>query len=153
MTKTVEKCKKLLLHIGAYPAALLKWMAVGALIGGIGGVIGSLFHIGVNHATQMRLAHPWILYLLPVLGLVIAAMYRLTRVEGKDTNAVIESVHFGKNVPVLLVPVILVSTVLTHLGGGSAGREGAALQIGGGIGFETGRLLHLGEKDLPLATL
>lgn len=153
MTKTVEKCKKLLLHIGAYPAALLKWLAVGALIGGIGGGIGSLFHIGVNHATQMRLAHPWILYLLPVLGLVIAAMYRLTRVEGKDTNAVIESVHFGKNVPVLLVPVILVSTVLTHLGGGSAGREGAALQIGGGIGFETGRLLHLGEKDLPLATL
>ena len=153
MTKTVEKCKKLLLHIGAYPAALLKWLAVGALIGGIGGVIGSLFHIGVNHATHMRLAHPWILYLLPVLGLVIAAMYRLTRVEGKDTNAVIESVHFGKNVPVLLVPVILVSTVLTHLGGGSAGREGAALQIGGGIGFETGRLLHLGEKDLPLATL
>ena len=153
MTKTVEKCKKLLLHIGAYPAALLKWLAVGALIGGIGGVIGSLFHIGVNYATQMRLAHPWILYLLPVLGLVIAAMYRLTRVEGKDTNAVIESVHFGKNVPVLLVPVILVSTVLTHLGGGSAGREGAALQIGGGIGFETGRLLHLGEKDLPLATL
>lgn len=40
MTKTVEKCKKLLLHIGAYPAALLKWLAVGALIGGIGGVIG-----------------------------------------------------------------------------------------------------------------
>ena len=153
MTKTVEKCKKLLLHIGAYPAALLKWLAVGALIGGIGGVIGSLFHIGVNYATQMRLAHPWILYLLPVLGLVIAAMYRLTHVEGKDTNAVIESVHFGKNVPVLLVPVILISTVLTHLGGGSAGREGAALQIGGGIGFETGRLLHLGEKDLPLATL
>ena len=75
----------------------------------------------------------------------------MTKVEGKDTNAVIESVHFGKNVPVLLVPVILVSTVLTHLGGGSAGREGAALQIGGG--FETGRLLHLGEKDLPLATL
>ena len=153
MTKTVEKCKKLLLHIGAYPAALLKWLAVGALIGGIGGVIGSLFHIGVNHATQMRLAHPWILYLLPVLGLVIAAMYRLTRVEGKDTNAVIESVHFGKNVPVLLVPVILVSTVLTHLGGGSAGREGAALQIGGSLGCYIGQLFHLDEKDMRIATL
>lgn len=153
MTKTVEKCKKLLLHIGAYPAALLKWLAVGALIGGIGGVIGSLFHIGVNHATQMRLAHPWILYLLPVLGLVIAAMYRLTRVEGKDTNAVIESVHFGKNVPVLLVPVILVSTVLTHLGGGSAGREGAALQIGGDLGEHFGKMLRMDDKDCRLATL
>ena len=139
----MEKWKKIAAHIGAYPAALAKWLAVGALIGGIGGGIGSLFHIGVNYATQMRAAHPWILYLLPVLGLIIVGLYRVTKVEGKDTNAVIESVHFGKNVPVLLVPVIFISTVLTHLGGGSAGREGAALQIGGGIGFEAGRLLRL----------
>lgn len=149
----MEKWKSAAAHMGAYPAVLGKWLAVGALIGGIGGGIGSLFHIGVNYATRWRAAHPWVLYLLPVLGLIIAGLYRVTKVEGKDTNAIIESVHFGKNVPVLLVPVIFLSTVLTHLGGGSAGREGAALQIGGGIGFETGRLLRLGEKDLPLATL
>ena len=149
----MDKWRKIMAHIGAYPAVLGKWLAVGGLIGGIGGLIGSVFHIGVNYATQVRLAHPWVLYLLPVLGVIIAGLYRVTKVEGKDTNAVIESVHFGKNVPVLLVPVIFVSTVLTHLGGGSAGREGAALQIGGGIGHTTGRLLHLGEKDLPLATL
>ena len=149
----MDKWRKIMAHIGAYPAVLGKWLTVGGLIGGIGGVIGSVFHIGVNYATQARLAHPWVLYLLPVLGVIIAGLYRVTKVEGKDTNAVIESVHFGKNVPVLLVPVIFVSTVLTHLGGGSAGREGAALQIGGGIGHTTGRLLHLGEKDLPLATL
>lgn len=149
----MEKWKSEAAHIGAYPAALIKWLAVGGLIGGIGGVIGSLFHIGVSYATRWRSAHPWVLYLLPLLGLIIVGLYRVTGVEGKDTNAVIESVHFGKNVPVLLVPVIFLSTVLTHLGGGSAGREGAALQIGGGIGFETGRLLRLGEKDLPLATL
>ena len=149
----MEKWKSAAAHIGAYPAALIKWLAVGGLIGGIGGGIGSLFHIGVSYATRWRAAHPWVLYLLPLLGLIIVGLYRVTRVEGKDTNAVIESVHFGKNVPVLLVPVIFLSTVLTHLGGGSAGREGAALQIGGGIGFETGRLLRMGEKDLPLATL
>ena len=149
----MDKWKKLMVHIGRYPAVLGKWLAVGGLIGGVGGVIGSAFHIGVDYATRIRTAHPWILYLLPLLGLVIAGLYRLAKVEGKDTNAVIESVHFGKNVPVLLVPVIFLSTMLTHLGGGSAGREGAALQIGGGIGFETGRLLHLGQKDLPLATL
>lgn len=147
------KWNKFMAHIGTYPAALGKWLAVGGFIGGIGGVIGSLFHIGVNYATQTRGQHPWILYLLPALGLIIAGLYRVTKVEGKDTNAVIESVHFGKNVPVLLVPVIFIATVLTHLGGGSAGREGAALQIGGGIGHTTGRLLRLGEKDLPLATL
>ena len=147
------KWNKFMAHIGTYPAALGKWLAVGGFIGGIGGVIGSLFHIGVNYATQTRGQHPLILYLLPALGLIIAGLYRVTKVEGKDTNAVIESVHFGKNVPVLLVPVIFIATVLTHLGGGSAGREGAALQIGGGIGHTTGRLLRLGEKDLPLATL
>ena len=101
----------------------------------------------------MRLAHPWVLYLLPVGGLAIVGLYRLTKTEGKGTNDVIASVHFGKQVPGLLVPVIFVSTVITHLCGGSAGREGAALQIGGGIGYQAGRLLRLGEKDLPLATL
>lgn len=109
-------------------------------------MIGSLFHIGVNYATQMRAAHPWILYLLPVLGLIIVGLYRVTKVEGKDTNAVIESVHFGKNVPVLLVPVIFISTVLTHLGGGSAGREGAALQIGGGSALRPGGCCGWGKR-------
>ena len=149
----MEQLRKYIDHMGPYAAALLKWIVVGGLVGGVGGVVGALFHLGVNYATSVRLAHPWVLYLLPLGGLVIAGLYRLCKLEGKGTNAVIESVHFGSDVPVLLVPLIFVSTVITHLGGCSAGREGAALQIGGGIGYRTGRLLHLGEKDLPLATL
>ncbi len=149
----MEQLRKYIEHMGPYAAALLKWIVVGGLVGGVGGVVGALFHLGVNYATSVRLAHPWVLYLLPLGGLVIAGLYRLCKLEGKGTNAVIESVHFGSDVPVLLVPLIFVSTVITHLCGGSAGREGAALQIGGGIGYRTGRLLHLGEKDLPLATL
>ena len=149
----MEQLRKYIDHMGPYAAALLKWIVVGGLVGGVGGVVGALFHLGVNYATSVRLAHPWVLYLLPLGGLVIAGLYRLCKLEGKGTNAVIESVHFGSDVPMLLVPLIFVSTVITHLCGGSAGREGAALQIGGGIGYRTGRLLHLGEKDLPLATL
>ncbi len=149
----MEQLRKYIDHMGPYATALLKWIVVGGLVGGVGGVVGALFHLGVNYATSVRLAHPWVLYLLPLGGLVIAGLYRLCKLEGKGTNAVIESVHFGSDVPVLLVPLIFVSTVITHLCGGSAGREGAALQIGGGIGYRTGRLLHLGEKDLPLATL
>ena len=149
----MEQLRKYIDHMGPYAAALLKWIVVGGLVGGVGGVVGALFHLGVNYATSVRLAHPWVLYLLPLGGLVIAGLYRLCKLEGKGTNAVIESVHFGSDVPVLLVPLIFVSTVITHLCGGSAGREGAALQIGGGIGYRTGRLLYLGEKDLPLATL
>ena len=133
--------------------AMLKWMIVGGLIGAIGGVIGTAFHMGVDYATELRHEHGWILYLLPVAGVVIAALYRVTKTEGLGTNAIIESVNFGSKVPLLLVPVIFVSTVLTHLCGGSAGREGAALQIGGGIGYKTGRLLRMDEKDLALATM
>ncbi|MBE6918677.1 MAG: chloride channel protein [Ruminococcaceae bacterium] len=136
-----------------YAATLVKWIAVGVLIGAVGGVVGTLFHMGVDQATELRWEHPWILYLLPVGGLVITAIYRVTRTEGKGTNDIIRSVHFGSHIPILLVPVIFVSTVITHLCGGSAGREGAALQIGGGIGYKTGTLLHLHEKDLPLATM
>lgn len=136
-----------------YATALVKWVAVGALIGGVGGAVGSAFHLGVGYATALREQYPWVLWLMPLGGAAIVALYKLTKTEGKGTNAVIESVHFGKDVPVLLVPVIFIATVITHLVGGSAGREGAALQIGGGIGHETGKLLHLGQKDLPLATL
>ena len=149
----MERIKKRAAHILTYAAALVKWMTVGALVGGVGGLVGSLFHLGVNYATGVREAHPWVMYLLPVGGLVIVCLYRITKMEGKGTNAVIESVHFGREVPIWLVPLIFIGTVITHLCGGSAGREGAALQIGGGIGYGTGRLLHLGEKDLPLATL
>ena len=149
----MERLKERVAHIGQYAVTLLKWMVLGGVIGLVGGIIGSLFHIGVDTATQARLAHPWVLYLMPVGGIAIVGLYRLTKTEGKGTNDVIASVHFGEQVPGLLVPVIFVSTVITHLCGGSAGREGAALQIGGGIGYQAGRLLRLGEKDLPLATL
>ena len=149
----MERLKERVAHIGQYAVTLLKWMVLGGVIGLVGGIIGSLFHIGVDTATQARLAHPWVLYLMPVGGLAIVGLYRLTKTEGKGTNDIIASVHFGEQVPGLLVPVIFVSTVITHLCGGSAGREGAALQIGGGIGYQAGRLLRLGEKDLPLATL
>ena len=149
----MERLKERVAHIGQYAVTLLKWMVLGGVIGLVGGIIGSLFHIGVDTATQVRLAHSWVLYLMPVGGIAIVGLYRLTKTEGKGTNDVIASVHFGEQVPGLLVPVIFVSTVITHLCGGSAGREGAALQIGGGIGYQAGRLLRLGEKDLPLATL
>ena len=149
----MEKLNARIRHIGLYITALAKWLAVGALVGGAGGFVGAAFHLGVNYATELRLLHPWVLYFLPLGGLVIVGLYQLCRLEGAGTNAVIESVHFGKKIPTLLVPLIFVSTVITHLCGGSAGREGAALQIGGGIGYRAGTLLHLGEKDLPLATL
>lgn len=114
-------------HMGLYVKTLFKWVLLGGIIGVAGGVIGSLFHIGVNYATAIRGAHPWILYLMPVGGLAIVGLYKLCHLEGKGTNAIIESVHFGESVPILLVPVIFVSTVITHLCGGSAALFGTPL--------------------------
>ena len=70
----MERVRKYIDHMGLYAAALLKWIVVGGLVGGVGGVVGALFHLGVNYATEVRLAHPWVLYLLPVGGLVIAGL-------------------------------------------------------------------------------
>ena len=149
----MERVKYRIRHMGLYARTLIKWVCVGALVGAIGGLVGGLFHLGVDQGTHLREMHPWILYFLPLAGVVIELLYRLCRLQGKGTNAIIESVHFGEKVPILLVPAIFVSTVLTHLCGGSAGREGAALQIGGGIGYKMGQALRLGEKELPLCTL
>ena len=140
------------IHMGEYVAVLVKWVAIGFVVGVIGGAVGAIFHIGVEWATELRHENPYILWFLPVAGVAIVLLYRALRLEGKGTNQIIESVHFGKDVPILLVPLIFVATVITHLVGGSSGREGAALQIGGGIGYHTGQLMHLTDKELPLAT-
>ena len=118
----------------------LKWLIIAGVTGGIGGLVGSAFHLSVNWAATFRAAHPWLLWLLPVGGLLIAAIYRLTKMENKNTNAIIDAIHFGDKVPLLLVPAIYLSTVITHLFGGS-------------LGCYVGQLFHLDEKDMRIATL
>lgn len=131
----------------------IKWLAIASVTGAVGGLIGSAFHLSVDGANSLRESFPWLLWLLPVIGVLIALIYRYTHLESEGTNAVIDSIHLGEKIPLALVPVIFASTVLTHLGGGSAGREGAALQIGGGLGWSMGRLFRLDDKDMRLATL
>ena len=142
------------LRLGAlYVRSIGKWLVLAVAVGLACGVIGTAFHMGVHEATLLRGEHPWLLWCLPLAGLVIVGFYKLTKTEGQGTNAVIDQVHLGKGLPILLLPAIFLGTVLTHLCGGSAGREGAALQMGGTIGFHTGRLFRLDDKDLRIATL
>ena len=136
-----------------YLKALCKWLALAAVTGLACGLVGTAFHQGVGWVTELRAAHPWLLWLLPAAGLVIVGFYHLTKTEGKGTDDVIDAVHAGKPLPILLLPAIFLGTVLTHLCGGSAGREGAALQMGGTIGYHTGRLFRLDDRDLRTATL
>ena len=140
-------------HAGLYVRAMAKWLAVAMVTGVFCGVVGSLFHIGVERATELREQHPWLLWCLPAAGLVIVAFYKLTKTEGQGTNDIIEAVHHGKKLSIWLLPAIFLGTVLTHLCGGSAGREGAALQMGGTIGRHTGGLFRLDDRDLRTATM
>lgn len=125
-----------------------KWLILSVAVGLLGGLVGAAFHGCVEGVTQLRNAHPWLLGTLPVLGLLIVLLYHRAGIRNdRGTNLVLEAVRSEEHVPFRMAPLIFVSTVLTHLGGGSAGREGAALQIGGSIGSTLGGLLRLDEKD------
>ena len=136
-----------------YVRALGKWFLVSGIVGLFCGALGTAFHIGVDIVTGFRLSHPWLIWLLPAAGLIIVAIYAFFSVEGQSTNNIINEVQSGKGLKLTLIPSIFLSTLLTHLCGGSAGREGAALQMGGTIGYEAGKLLHLDDRDLRTATL
>lgn len=91
--------------------------------------------------------HLWLLYLLPLGGIVIVGLYRLLKDENDTgTNLVLSAIHSNEEIPLRMAPLIFISTVITHLFGGSAGREGAALQIGGSIGGALGRLFRFMKK-------
>ena len=142
------------LSAGNYIFVFLKWVLLAVIVGIIGGCIGTAFNICVTYASNIRQAHSWLIYLLPLGGLMIVLSYKISRVQMKiGTDQVIDSIRTNKRVPILLVPLIFMATIITHLFGGSSGREGAALQIGGGIGNHMGRLFHLDEKDARLVTL
>lgn len=126
----------------------VKWVIFAILVGTIVGLCGSAFYFGMSYVTILRTAHPWLILLLPAGGLVIVGLYHLFHDE-KDTgtNLVISAIHSGDELPFRMAPLIFVSTLITHLFGGSAGREGAALQMGGSIGNALGRLFRFDEKD------
>lgn len=132
----------------------LIWSFIGAVIGAVVGVVGITFHILLEEVTAFRMSHPWILFLLPLGGLVIAGLYHLLRMQNdRGTNLILIAVRVNEKVSLRLTPLIFISTIITHLLGGSAGREGAALQIGGSIGSFIGRRIKLDEKDERIITM
>lgn len=137
-----------------YFKTFIKWLIIATVIGALGGVIGSVFHISIDYATLMREENPWILYFLPAGGIVIAGIYHIFKSRGSlDTNRVLDAAAKEEKVPLVMAPLIFISTCLTHLLGGSAGREGAALQLGGSIGYNTGKALRLKNGDMHIVTM
>ena len=137
-----------------YAYTFIKWIIVAILVGAVGGVVGSLFHICVDYVTETREHNSWIIYLLPIGGLMIVGISKLLKSEGvMNTNKVIDAVRTENKVPLIMAPLIFVSTVITHLFGGSAGREGAALQLGGSIGYNLGKTVGLNKRDMHIVVM
>ncbi|AOR23136.1 chloride channel protein [Clostridium taeniosporum] len=140
--------------IKKYVITFFKWVMVAGITGLIGGLVGSAFHISVEYATNLRMKNDWIIFILPLGGIAIIYLYKLFKLgNNMGTNLVIDSIRTDGKVPFVMSPLIFISTVITHLFGGSAGREGAALQLGGSIGSQVGKVLRLDEKDMHLITL
>jgi H+/Cl- antiporter ClcA len=123
--------------LAAVPVAI----AIGSMV--------ALFLVLLNWAIHFRFQHTWLLYLLPVAGVVIHLLYKWYGGSSeKGNNLIIDEIHQpGAGVPKRMAPLILVTTVITHLFGGSAGREGTAVQIGGSLANLLSGWFKLNEAD------
>lgn len=141
-------------RIGKYITVFLKWLLLSIITALVCGGAGCLFHMLIEIATDFRSEHNFIIWFLPVGGVVIVFLYHIFKLEKiGGTNYVINSIRKDGKVPFTMAPGILTGTVLTHLLGGSAGREGAALQLGGSLGSSLGRIFKLDDKDMHVIVL
>ncbi len=133
---------------GSRPATLTllaRWVSLGALVGVLCGAASALFLRALEWATEFRGSHESIVYLLPVAGLLVGWFYERfgTAIAGGN-NLIIDTIHDdGPRLPLRMAPMVLVGTVLTHLFGGSAGREGTAVQMGASLSDSLLRRLSL----------
>ena len=134
-------------HIRYDMTNLIKWLLLAVLTGLTVGFISSLFARALKFVTTYRTEHFWVFFLLPAAGLVIVFLYQKLGQDDGGTNQVLSTIRSQDDVPFRSAPLIFISTILTHFAGGSAGREGAAIQLGGSIGNQLGSWFRLDEED------
>ena len=124
----------------------MKWLILAVVTGVVVGAVSTAFALALRWVNDTRAMYPQLLWGLPIAGVLIVLLHHVlkgTTLTG--VNQIIEAARGEKEAPLVMAPLIFLSTVLTHLCGGSAGREGAALQLGGSIGSQLGRWLRLDE--------
>lgn len=137
-----------------YATTVVQWIVFSVAMGLLCGVIGTAFDLMLEVASHQFAHHPWLIFLLPAAGVAIVWLYKLGRVK-KDNGSdmIVHSVRENLKVPYAVAPLVFVGTTLTQLCGGSSGREGAALQMGGAVGTFCGRMLHLKEKNTHILAM
>lgn len=128
---------------------LLKWTLLTIPVALIAGSLVALFLWLLDIVTHTQWAHPWLLYLLPVAGVGIYFLYRWWGENAEaGNNLLLDEIHEpGGGVPARMAPLVLITTLITHLFGGSAGREGTAVQIGGSMAGLLGKWFRLSKED------
>ena len=128
---------------------LVRWIPIAALAGVLGGTASALLLVSLVWATDTRETHKWLIALLPLAGLFVGVLYKYygTNVEAGN-NLILDEIHEPKRtIPIRMTPLILLGTFLTHLFGGSAGREGTAIQTGASLADQLARPFGLGARD------
>ncbi len=131
---------------------LVKWLLLGGGIGILAGTASAIFLVSLDWATQSRLASPNLLFLLPVAGFAVGWIYHhFGGAAGQGSALVIEEIHSNQaRIPLRMAPLVLLGTVITHLFGGSAGREGTAVQMGASLADTLRRVLGLAGDNRRL---
>ena len=131
---------------------LLKWIVLGAVVGVLAGVSSAAFLETLEWATKTFVAHTWLLLILPLAGFAVGLAYRYGGGKsGHGNNLIIDEIHEPTAwIPRQMAPLVYGGTVLTHLFGGSAGREGTAIQMSGGLTDWFSRVAHIAPKDRRL---
>lgn len=141
-------------HPETYVKLFIKWTFLGLLMGAVGGLLGAVFHHALHYVTHIRGEHTWLIFLLPVGGILTVALYRLMKMQSnRGTNEIIDATLDGHPVSPAVAPSIFLATAMTHLFGGSAGREGAALQLGGSTASMLAKLFRLNDKERPVMVM
>jgi H+/Cl- antiporter ClcA len=128
---------------------LARWLLLSSVLGALAGSASALFLFALDRATDTRVDHPWLVWLLPFAGFLTGWIYhRIGKSVEGGNNLLIDEIHDPqKIVPKRMAPLVLVATVITHLFGGSAGREGTAVQMGGALADRVTHLFDLGRED------
>lgn len=132
----------------------LKWLLFSVVVGIVVGLVGVGFHYALEWANAVRKENKWLIYLLPIAGLAITGVVHLAKMnDSKGTNFILISIRTDDKISIKTAPVVFLTTVITHLFGGSAGREGAALQIGASLADKMARVFRLNNQDKKIITI
>lgn len=134
---------------------VVRWIALGAVVGVLAGLSSFVFLDVLDRITRYRLGHGWLLWLLPAAGLAIGATYQyIGGRTAQGSELLIDQIHrpaplsdVGQWLPRRMAPISLVGAWITHLFGGSAGREGTAIQMSASLTDNVGRILRLDDDE------